>query len=106
VERIKGGRGQEQDRRQGLDQAASYIAGESVGTAQEHRHAVLVGVLAGDMFVVGVLLAEAFGRQAGGAALVREVMVRAAHHEGQVAGLLSAGSGFESLAAHPSEQAV
>jgi hypothetical protein len=44
-----------------LDQAASYITGESVGAAQEYCRCAVVGVLVSGVFVVGMLLAEVFG---------------------------------------------
>ena len=72
---------QQQDWRQGLDQAAADVTGESVGAAQEDGRSLVADVL-----VIGMLGTEEVGWDADGTWLVRDVVVRPARHEGQVPG--------------------
>ncbi len=76
---IVGGGTQQQGRRQSPDQATTNVTGESVGAAQEYCRSSVVDVL-----VIGMLLKEPLGRDAGRIRLVRDVMVRPPRHEGQV----------------------
>jgi len=55
-QRIVGGGTQQQGRRQGPDQATTYITGEPVGAAQEYCRSPVVDVL-----VTGMLLTETLG---------------------------------------------
>jgi len=74
-----GGGTQQQGRRQGPDQATANITGELVGAAQEHCRSIV-----GSVLVIGVLLTEMPGWEAGRVRLVRDVVVWPSRHEGQV----------------------